>query len=545
VKDCPRISAEELAEIAESVRDVLDGLWGPPRFVGYPDAALALEDVWDAAADHGWLALGGDGMLEAALAVCAELGRAACPLPFPDVLAASLVLADPELSELIADGTVRPLAGEASAPGAFEFLDGGEAATHVLELPAAGEAVRLWRIVDVTPLPGLSEPAWSKVTGAEPQEFTVGRAAIDDARTLLRLALAVRASGAADRSHALALEHAGVRARIDRITGPFRMEHRRIADCAVDLTVSRLLALDAGARHDGGDAAWRFAAKIAIAHIRRTAPQVQRAAHRELADAGFFEDEETPWLFRRAQADLSRIDAYPSVVGEMADLLFEEEADLPALGSDDRTKADTAPSRAFTGDQRAVYVGRQTTVEQLWELSREIGRHRAGRDRAQNADGTRGADDATGNWGDAEIMWSGDGRTAGIERTFGGLLDVMRRHPELCGPRGSAVRAEAAGLAVRAQAARVLAAESARTTSPGPGGPIEALMAEITAGEFAEDLGEAALRILGARTAVAHGAARSGGVFLEHDLWFLVMAFTAGGGDVQRTRIAQRLGIPG
>jgi alkylation response protein AidB-like acyl-CoA dehydrogenase len=141
------------------------------------------------------------------------------------------------------------------------------------------------------------------------------------------------------------------------------------------------------------------------------------------------------------------------------------------------------------------------------------------------------------------------GMTAAVRRSFDDLVDELRSDDDLAqrSARGSAVRRTVTELAVRVQAARLLADAGARAAvDVGPANRLFISMAKITAGELAEDFGECALRILGSRFALGAGVqgAPAEGLF-EYGLRESIMQVVGGGtGDIQRTLVARLMGLP-
>ncbi|BCB84571.1 acyl-CoA dehydrogenase family protein [Phytohabitans suffuscus] len=296
----------------EEVEKTLTRYWGRPARAASAD----LDVLWSAAAGHGWFDLGGS--LETALRVVRGTGRFACPLPVLDAfVAADVLAARPDLTIAMAADAVRVvLAGPAPGP---PLAEAGSTATHVLELPAAaGEAV-LRPIEEATPAVGLAAPPWYRIVTGEPAETVpVSEETAARLTTLRRLGLAARALGAAERAHELALAHARTRRQFGKAVGGFGAVQQRLVDCHIELAGAAALVTEAGKRH--GDACGPAAARLAVAQVLRVAPRVQSAAHRTLAAAGYFEEHDAPWLFRRLHADLAWLPALRPAGDDVADL---------------------------------------------------------------------------------------------------------------------------------------------------------------------------------------------------------------------------------
>ncbi|GAA2313159.1 acyl-CoA dehydrogenase family protein [Streptomyces violaceusniger] len=336
----------ELAAFAESVRGTLDRHWPDP-----PAAAGAeLADLWSAAAEQGWLGLGADGALAAAVAAVRELGRVACPLPVLDAYAAALLFApDDGIVHRITTGEMRITA---TVPGEeatrAHHLDAARQATHLLAVPPGAGHARLHPLREVRDTPGLAVPAWSEASLGDPEQtVAVDAATADEAVALLRLQLAVRALAAAGRAHEMAVEHAKERRQFGRVIGSFGAVQQRIADCQIDLSSGRLLVDDAVRAFERGSPDRLLASEIAVEHARLRAPAVQLGAHHTLAAVGYFEEHGAPWLFRRVHGDIARLRDLPHSAGGVADVLVEGAGSLPAARLD-------ATGEAFRTEVRAL-----------------------------------------------------------------------------------------------------------------------------------------------------------------------------------------------
>jgi alkylation response protein AidB-like acyl-CoA dehydrogenase len=320
------LEAAELAAFATSVARVTARRWGKAA-----DAAGAdLAGLWADGAAQGWFGLGGEDALDAALAAVGELGRAACPLPVMDAFVAARVLsAEEKLAEQIAAGELRVLVAAAADAG---YLDGGTAATHVLTLPAGGGTALLRPVESCRGLPGLAVPPWTAVELGAPQaQVELDARSADHATGLLRLGLAARALAAAERAHEMAIEHAKVRRQFGKAIGSFGAVQQRTATGQIDVSAARHLVDRAVAAYQGQAPDWLLQAEIAVEFIAAAARRVQLGAHHTLAAMGYFEEHDAPWLFRRVHGDITRLHTLPLHVGEVADILAETTASLPAF----------------------------------------------------------------------------------------------------------------------------------------------------------------------------------------------------------------------
>ncbi len=343
------LTHEELDAFAESVDGELRRSWPSPTAAG-EDADQRLGELWSVAAAQGWTGLAADGALDAVIAAAGRLGRVACPLPLVDAFVAlDLLAGNDSVAERIAAGEIRPVVAVAAADlPAVRFVDAAAAATHVLLLVEGTRAV-LRPIADRTPTPGLSLPAWSDVTLADEvtAEAAPGADVIERAKALLRLGLVARAVGAAERGLEMSLAHAKDRIAFGKPIGAFQAVSHRAADGATDVTASQRLITEAVAallaeRPDAG-----LAAELAVAFAGPAAVRTQFGAQHTLAAQGYFEESEAPWLFRRVNADVTRVDAFPLAAGEVADVLVETGARLPALALGEDAEAFRAEVREF------------------------------------------------------------------------------------------------------------------------------------------------------------------------------------------------------
>ena len=319
----------ELAELSASAAGIAARHWGSAA-----DAATAdVAGLWRAAAAAGWLELGQDDALDGMLAVVRALGRAASPLPVPDAFVAARLLAgEDKVAARIAEGELRVLVASGVPGDEAAYLDCGDAATHVLTLPGGAGRAELRPVTGSRALAGLAVPSWTAVSLA-PAELAVAltEAEADQAAALMRLGLAARALAAAGRAHEMAVEHAKTRHQFGRPVGSFGAVQQRVATCQIDLSASGRLIERAADAYLAGLPDWLLQAEIAVEFIAAAARRVQLGAHHTLAAMGYFEEHDAPWLFRRVHADVTRLRTLPLRAGEVADVLAETPASLPAF----------------------------------------------------------------------------------------------------------------------------------------------------------------------------------------------------------------------
>src|SRR5439155_19473152 len=91
------------------------------------------------------------------------------------------------------------------------------------------------------------------------------RAAVEEAKMLLRLGLAVRSMAAAEASHEIGIEHAGTRHAFGKPIGAFQAVSHRCANCQIDIVAARGLVDEAVRLHGVGDPMWPLASELAVA----------------------------------------------------------------------------------------------------------------------------------------------------------------------------------------------------------------------------------------------------------------------------------------
>jgi alkylation response protein AidB-like acyl-CoA dehydrogenase len=341
------LTQQEVSELGAAVGGELTRVWPSPTCA---DDEQLLSAVWDVAAAREWTALGAVEALAGAVASVRELGRRACPLPLMDVYVAGRLLPG---EAAIFDGSARPVVAIAPGVEPVRCVEAAAAATHVLLLPreGAGEARLCW-IGEVARTPGIAIPPWSEVRVAdEAARVTVDESAVEEAKALLRLGLAVRAMAAAEAAHELAVEHAKTRHAFGKPIGAFQAVAHRCANAAIAVVAVRRLVDEAVRLHDLGDSDWLFASELAVAHAAAHARRVQLAAQHTLAAMGFFDEHAAPWLFRRVHADVAQLARFPPADGEPADVLLEQGTSLPGLALGDAAEAFRSEVAAFLDER--------------------------------------------------------------------------------------------------------------------------------------------------------------------------------------------------
>ncbi|MGW1993990.1 acyl-CoA dehydrogenase family protein [Embleya sp. NPDC001921] len=360
---------DEVAEFAGNAATLIARHWGRAGAAPTGD----LDRLWDVGAVHGWFDLGGTDALAAAVAVTRELGRAACPLPILDAFVATrLFAANIGLAGAIGDGGIRvatalPGGGPDEAEvGVDCLIEAGDAATHVMRLPFGGGPVGLYRIMAAEPVEGLAMPRWSRARlGPALAYSAISADRADRVVALLRLGLAVRAFGAAERAAASALAHARARTRFDARVGAFGAVRERAVNGRIELDAGDLLIADAVRRYAEGGTDWVLAVELAVAHVRRIAPRVRADVHHPPFSADCFDEHEAPWLFRRVHADLACLGGFGSPGGEVADRLLDDDPHTGAELPEPRLGPD---GDALRKALRKVVAGRQTRPPMVGDL---------------------------------------------------------------------------------------------------------------------------------------------------------------------------------
>lgn len=347
----PALTTDELVLFASAVDGVLARAWPLPRSAGDEQAGSMLADLWGTSAKQGWTSLAVDGAVDALLMAVARCGRVACPLPLVDVyVAAQLLAGDPNLRDSIVNGDIRPVVAVTGQPQQrFRFVEGAGAATHVLSLVTGARVVRLLPIVDGAAQPGLAKPDWWDVTvGPVPScEITASREAFDQAVTLMRLGLVVRAIHAADRSLEHAIQHAKDRFAFGKAIGSFQAVSHRAANGSTDMAAAKSLISQAVQARLSNPEEAILASELAVEFSGPAAVRTQFGAAHTLAAPGYFEEHDAPWLFRRVNADVAKLEAFAPSGGSVADLMIETGEGLPSLNLGEQAEAFRHEVREF------------------------------------------------------------------------------------------------------------------------------------------------------------------------------------------------------
>ena len=351
---------EERELLRDSVRGFLGQHWPVERAVGGHADAQALAAIWRGLAGQGLTALGSDpefgGMAEV-LMVMEELGRAACPVPLQDAVLANLALGqsvDSQAREVLAalhSGDARLVwafgaaDGDANAgvvtvrgnhaDGLLRFVDGGQAATHVLTPGPEAGVVTLLSCAGPTCVAaparamGMAGQAELSFAGAPIVQLPIEANLLTDLHRLRRLCLLARAHGAARRAFEMATDYAKERQQFGKPIASFQAVQHKLANCLISLEGVRLTAHNAAAQYDRSSADWRYFASAAIAFSGPALRQVSLETHHAFGAIGYAEEHEAPRHFRRVHLDTLAMGGVRKAREELAAHYFDQAGSLP------------------------------------------------------------------------------------------------------------------------------------------------------------------------------------------------------------------------
>ncbi len=300
------------------------------------------EDVWQAAAELGWLGLaiaeahGGSGFGLAELAIVLEAqGRELSPGPFLPTVAASLAIdrcaPDSLRAQLLpglADGTTVAAIGlsgsvvvgsDGDVTGECPAVLGAPdadvlvlaAGQDIVVVDATAEGVTVTALAPLDPSRSVGSVALRGVTVAEDG---VLRGAARRARTVFRILASAEAVGVAWACLEMAVEYAKVREQFGRTIGTFQAVKHHAANMLVDAEQTTAAVWDA-ARAEDLDSAW-FPAAVAASHAIRA--QVFNAENNIQLHGGIgFTWEHDAHLYLRRARTLS------ALIGDGADPLLD------------------------------------------------------------------------------------------------------------------------------------------------------------------------------------------------------------------------------
>ena len=337
---------EDMAALRDAARGLLARHWPADTAEAQAADPAALRRAWELIAENGWTALSGaadEGGLRLSAVLCEELGRAGCPLPLGEALAARIVLGpdDPLAGPLAAGEALVACAltassGEAGAgsvvvgpggalSGRVGCVDAAGSATHLLVETTAGFAIveTAQPGVMITARRGLGAPTQCAVDlDAAAGRPVSGAERLEDALAVLRLMLAARALGAARRGEEMLIDYVGEREQFGRKIGQFQAIQHKIADLHLEVDLAGLaigLAARQPAEGFANSAAGREALILACGGLRTASMQT----HRGFGGISFWNDHETARHFRRIHSDLVRLGGSARARRDQADALID------------------------------------------------------------------------------------------------------------------------------------------------------------------------------------------------------------------------------
>lgn len=322
-----------------------------------------LIDLASASPTRLWAALSERGLsepssLESLIAGQRALGAAAAPAPIADAWALRQLVGADELTD---PKTVPAFAGPAAVTDGVLFpAEFGAIVSHVVTVDADGR-VTVLLVAGRQETAGMATPSWQRLTlGDVVFTTTVTPERADQVVSRYRFALAARAFAAAEATHRLAVEHGRNRVQFGRHIGSYQAVQHRTVNCAIEVALATALTDDAVRLDALGDPTSGLAIEMAVQQTLDRASWVQFEAHHTLAASGFFDLYPAPWLFRRVQADLSRIPLYERAVGTVADEIIETGILFPNARLSDDAESFRAELRAlFAQWQPEMGSGRQ------------------------------------------------------------------------------------------------------------------------------------------------------------------------------------------
>ena len=369
--------AEELTPIADMVtatmRRILERYWPSD---GADRDVIA---VHSAMTEAGLNALGREGdrsELPLILLIARELGREACPAPFPSAMLANLALSDaaptddaPVLFGFASD--TAKLMGRTIEDRLFFPDQAGIAKSLVLilrdcqtahfKMNDSGVTVRETSIL------GGSPAHYVDLDGAETNLVSPSAVSLDDLGLIARLIHCTRALGAAEYGFEMVLAYARDRHQFGRPIGAFQAIQHKLADSRIVLDAAALLIDRAGTNWArAGGAPWEGAALAAILFCQARLRRVALETHHCFGAIGFAEEHRAPSQFRLIHADVTRF-------GGLAVTQRDYAHNLLVRGEADATEPADAPEvAAFRREVRDWLADNWTEADRQENLSRDF-----------------------------------------------------------------------------------------------------------------------------------------------------------------------------
>ncbi len=321
----PLAENEDLVQVRDSARGLLESAWPASRAVALAGDPAALRRTWKQAAQQGWTALGLDDEemgLGAALMLMQELGRASCPIPLLDAVLANTVLGAAN-SEVAATLLAEVQAGDAlvswvtggtlqvenTLEGRADFVENSACATHFLVVTGRPNEIaivpREAAGVAITLTPGLNVPALAVLRFTRVDSFALVTTGFELAHIgpLARLLLAARATGAAQCGLEMLTEYAKLRSQFGKKIGQYQAIQHKLANCFTGVEICRLALLAAG-RAQPRDRVYQ--ANVASANAGQLLRQVVLELLHGFGGISFWDEHEMPRHFRRIHGDVTR-----------------------------------------------------------------------------------------------------------------------------------------------------------------------------------------------------------------------------------------------
>ena len=323
--------AEEREMLRRSVRDLLAKSWPAAQAVARAQRADATAAIWTDFVAQGLAMLGiepSEGGLSEIAIVMEELGRAACPAPFPGAVLANLIFAKRDKNPAAAALLERLHAGEARIclafaadepqaarfncvdnriTGALRFVDAAKFATHLLVILPQSVAIIDCAAAGVTVMPirALGGDTLCEVTlnNAPGETIALSPSRIADLRHVTRLMLTARAHGAARRAFELAVDYVKERHQFGQPIGRFQAVQHKLANGLIALEGVRLTLHHAAMSYDLRAKDWRYFSSAAVAFAGQTLRQVSLETHHAFGAIGYADEHEAPRHFKQVHLD--------------------------------------------------------------------------------------------------------------------------------------------------------------------------------------------------------------------------------------------------
>jgi alkylation response protein AidB-like acyl-CoA dehydrogenase len=409
--DAAEIPSEDIREmLRDSLRGFLGEQWSADC-VRHGPSPKEVAAIWTKLVQQGVAALGCnrvEGGLREVAVVLAELGRAACPVPMWSAALANFALATSQsgaaadLLERLHMGTARvafsfgildPDSGSGSieardnhAVGRLRFVEAAASCTHLL-VPADRSTLALVALdaacVEVVPIRAMG--AWGlyeiRLKSAPVTLITLDDDVLDDLLLRGKLALTVRAHGAARRAFELVTDYAKERHQFGQPVAAFQAIQHKLANGLIALEGVRLIVDHAAKLHDLDDRDWRYFASCAVVFANDALRRVSLETHHAFGAIGYADEHEAPLHFKRVHLDTIALGGLPHAKRSLASSLLDPgssglpEYDLGPAGNALREQVRGWLGQNWSGD-RKVEFDRKTFSKREFDadFARDIGK---------------------------------------------------------------------------------------------------------------------------------------------------------------------------